>query len=520
MYMKVFPHGKGTGSAPVNYLVRTDYTGRDAKPPDLLRGDPEMTKQLIDSQDRVWKFTAGVLSNAPGDEITPEKEKELMDSFESVAFAGLEPDQYDILWVRHTHAGHHELHFVIPRMELHEGKAYNPCPPGWQKDFDVFRDLYNWREGWKRPDDPERARAYKPIHTDLARARDIRRGVISPDAPVEDPRKLIHEYIAQRIENGIVTNRTELVLSLHEAGLETPRIGKNYLTVLDPASGNRFRMKGGVYCEHWRLEEQAPSQDQRGARDAGADREERVRELAAQLERVIEKRTGYNRKRYHQPGRERDRNRVEPSPTPGATNREAAKGHDSELAEVSGTGRMPDDRYGAWSMGPQRGNQQLHGKSMESDNRAATPEGEPGKDNLSAGAGYLGSSITRDERGAIHRVAKERDWKERLDHWRPQSHQAGAMNHEHDRTGATLAGGAGEDANGIFSATIRAGRGFSANLGDSSRTSVPNRTSQQLLRKLGAVVNALERYFGERDAEREIARVLLKLGKDMGGLEM
>jgi hypothetical protein len=41
-----------------------------------------------------------------------------MDAFERVAFAGLEPDRYSILWVRHRHAGHHELHFVTPRVEL------------------------------------------------------------------------------------------------------------------------------------------------------------------------------------------------------------------------------------------------------------------------------------------------------------------------------------------------------------------------------------------------------------------
>ena len=41
-----------------------------------------------------------------------------MDDFEAVAFAGLEEDQRTNLWVRHSHAGHHELHFVIPRVEL------------------------------------------------------------------------------------------------------------------------------------------------------------------------------------------------------------------------------------------------------------------------------------------------------------------------------------------------------------------------------------------------------------------
>ena len=53
-----------------------------------------------------------------------------MDGFERVAFAGLEPDRYSILWVRHQHAGHHELHFVTPRMELVSGKSLNIHPPG------------------------------------------------------------------------------------------------------------------------------------------------------------------------------------------------------------------------------------------------------------------------------------------------------------------------------------------------------------------------------------------------------
>lgn len=176
MYMKVFPHGRGNGSAPTRYLVRPDYPGRDAHPPEVLRGDVERTRALIDSLDTTWRFTAGVLSWHPEDTVTPEQEQRVMDDFEAVAFAGLEEDQRAILWVRHSHAGHHELHFVIPRVELSRGRAFNPCPPGWQKDFDVFRDLHNVREGWAKPDDPQRARLCTPDHADLHVARLLRWG--------------------------------------------------------------------------------------------------------------------------------------------------------------------------------------------------------------------------------------------------------------------------------------------------------------------------------------------------------
>ena len=148
MLMKVFPHGTGEGDKPSRYLVRPDYPGRDTAPPQVLRGDPAMTRALVDSIERRWKFTSGVLSWHPDDKVSEEQEEEVMDAFEQVAFAGLEADQRNILWVRHTHAGHHELHFLIPRLELSSGKDFNACPPGWQKDFDVFRDLFNWRE-WR-----------------------------------------------------------------------------------------------------------------------------------------------------------------------------------------------------------------------------------------------------------------------------------------------------------------------------------------------------------------------------------
>ena len=96
MYIKVFPHGKGSGQAAVNYLTRRDYPGRTENPPVVLRGEPELTQALIASQDRQWKFSAGVLSWGPEDHVTPEQEQRLMNDFEQTAFAGLAPDQYAV----------------------------------------------------------------------------------------------------------------------------------------------------------------------------------------------------------------------------------------------------------------------------------------------------------------------------------------------------------------------------------------------------------------------------------------
>src|SRR5688572_9714558 len=74
-------------------------------PPVVLRGNPELVRRLIDSLAFKRKYTSGVLSFAePPEAITPEMCKRIMDDFEQVAFAGLEKDQYAMLWT-HVQGG-------------------------------------------------------------------------------------------------------------------------------------------------------------------------------------------------------------------------------------------------------------------------------------------------------------------------------------------------------------------------------------------------------------------------------
>ncbi|MDR2054593.1 MAG: relaxase/mobilization nuclease domain-containing protein, partial [Desulfovibrio sp.] len=295
MMMKVFPHGMGEGDKPTRYLVRPDYPGREENPPEVLRGDVGMTRALIDSIDRRWKFTSGVLAWHPDDKVSPEKEEGVMDAFERVAFAGLEPDQRNILWVRHIHAGHHELHFVIPRLELSSGKAFNACPPGWQKDFDVFRDLFNHQEQWARPDDPARERENPPKKADLFKARLGRWGKEVKESGYDKAREAIHAYLKARIVQGLVSDRAGILAALKEAGLSINRAGRDYISVKDPESGKKLRFKGGIYYEGWTPRTVEPEENEE-------EQPEKTRAIIARLEqdlvRVLEKRGNYNRKRY------------------------------------------------------------------------------------------------------------------------------------------------------------------------------------------------------------------------------
>lgn len=318
MYMKVFPHGQGAGEGPANYLVREDYPGRAAHLPDVLRGDLEVTRALIDSLETKWRFTAGALSWHPDDTVTPEQEQRVMDDFEALAFAGLEADQRNILWVRHVHAGHHELHFVIPRVELVSGKAFNPCPPGWQKHFDLFRDLHNHREGWARPDDPARMRMFTPAHTDLHRARLLRWGKTPKPDDRAAAKEAIHEYMQAKVEQGQASNRAGVLMALQEGGLEINRAGKDYIIIKDPDSGEKLRLKGGMYAEHWDFSQfvgrTSEGQSRTGAAGDGEPDPATVQRLERELAAVIAKRAEYNRGRYPRPAWEFGKQHQLPQP--------------------------------------------------------------------------------------------------------------------------------------------------------------------------------------------------------------
>ena len=174
--LKSFARGQGGGAGPIDYLIALDVLAYDENrnvlrdengdvimkrrdpPPDIMRGDPNITRDLIDSSPFKWAYVSGVVAFASEDKPTEEQQHEVMDAFEALAFAGLEPEQYNILWVRHSHEGRIELHYCLPRLELISGKSFNPCPPGFEKAFNCLRDVLNKRYGWADPEDPSRAR--------------------------------------------------------------------------------------------------------------------------------------------------------------------------------------------------------------------------------------------------------------------------------------------------------------------------------------------------------------------------
>ncbi len=304
MLMKVFAHGQGRGELATDYLTDETYANRDTRPPQLLRGDLELTKKLINSLETKWKYTSGVLSWHPDDKVTAEKEIELMDEFENIAFAGLEPDQYNILWVRHTHANHHEMHFVIPRVELATGKAYNPCPPNWQKDFNLLCEYHNILENWASPDDIARQRVCTPSNASIIHNRLKRQGREIKKDEGDEIREFLVDYAVQRIESGLAQNRDDIIEGFQELGFSLNRKGKTYISINLQESEKKIRFKGGIFHEDWRLETESSDEITGRSRSSTESLSRKLRKLQNQLSRVHKKRSNYNRERYKQSQRE------------------------------------------------------------------------------------------------------------------------------------------------------------------------------------------------------------------------
>jgi hypothetical protein len=288
-------YSTGGGSGPVNYLtqaVNQDGTARTPAPK-VLRGDPELVRRLIDALPFERTYTSGVLSFAPGEVITPEMEARICDAFERVAFAGLEPDRYSILWVRHQHAGHHELHFVTPRVELATGKSLNIHPPGRasQEMFDTFRSQVNAEYGLADPEDPARAQDVSlPNHLAKLQANAQRRG----QALRADIREAITTAVRREVAAGHIKDRWGVERYLERLGFTFPRRGKDYLTVIHPDTRERIRLKGSLYSlEGFNARETAARPIVYGVPDP-----DRAAALAAKLEPMVAARTRFHQQRY------------------------------------------------------------------------------------------------------------------------------------------------------------------------------------------------------------------------------
>ena len=254
------------------------------------------------------KYKSTVVAWAPGDIPTEEELQQFLDDFAEVSFAGLDPDRF--CWVAFLHMSKHkiDLHILVANVDLDTGKHFNIAPPGWQKDFDPLRDMWNHRTGWARPDDLLRARPWQPGKRSSITAARVRAGL----AVEPDTKKVLGEMLLDRVAQGKVKNRADVLAALKEFG-EITRAGDDYISVRPPNLEKAVRLRGALFHRSFdasTFAPPAPSQrrtDQERDADINPEEEEAARK---RFVAAIARRAAVNQQRYRLTARRAARNRT------------------------------------------------------------------------------------------------------------------------------------------------------------------------------------------------------------------
>lgn len=286
MITKYLPRGSGSIDATFDYLLGKE---RDRAGASVLRGNPELTRQLANSLDFKNRYTVGVHSFFEQD-LPHDIKQEIMDSYENTMFAGLDRDQYDITWIQHLDKGRLELNMVIPKVELESGKAFNPYYDAVDRELaDTWKDYINAKYDLHDPNDP--------ANIDLT----------AENQRLPADKKEIKAHIDNGLLNlckaGQLNSRADVVKTLERAGFEIARTTPTSISIKDPNGGRNIRLKGAIYDEKFTgLSKELRADIETASERYRESRLSRLSELGAKLDKLTQAKREYNQQRF---GRER-----------------------------------------------------------------------------------------------------------------------------------------------------------------------------------------------------------------------
>lgn len=253
MNVKIFKgHGSGNVGGAIDYLLANeDHMGRErAMEPRILSGDPERMQQVCDSMRQKNKYVAGGLMFS--EILTDEQKLHAMQSFEDHHFPGME-GRYEILWIEHNDHNRTELNFVIAKVDLETGLAYNPFPgnernPMWQHHTDPWRDAYNIENGYSRPDVPTNL-STKTSEYDIAKFSDSFKDAMRSRNDIID---VVTDYVQNSLVNGSIKSRDDVVNcvnELSEFGIKVEKTSEKFISISVEGRDKNIRLKGAIFDE-------------------------------------------------------------------------------------------------------------------------------------------------------------------------------------------------------------------------------------------------------------------------------
>ncbi len=280
----------GSADGAVNYILSMhDHEGklRSVKPK-ILEGDPDLTKDICKQFCSHFKnkTVSGVISFRDDEQPTDEQKRETIAHFKKTFLHGLE-DRINVFFVEHNDKNNCEIHYVINRVDLSNGKYINPFSPGEQTKnlMKLFSADLNNKFGFKQVE--EKPLKTKYSQNEMKCLRKERHGIKNLKT-----KKSIDSALNDLVKSGEITNRKELVEFLKEEGYIIARKGEDYLSIENPNGGRNIRFRGGIFAENNGL-------DYKEVKEL-ANQKPRFssQETSEKLLAIVAKRSEYNNKRY------------------------------------------------------------------------------------------------------------------------------------------------------------------------------------------------------------------------------
>ena len=304
--------GEGGGRKLANYLQgELDHAGKEREAVHILRGDPDSVGEIADGLKSKNKFVHSIIAWAPTDQPTTEQIDQVLDTYESVVFAGIDPQRYAWSAVRHDDSrGGVHVHIMMARVDLSTGIYLSLIQPGWQLDIDPITAFYNEYHGWADPADPARARPQQPGYEAMVKAN-------HPNAdgsltPIN--KESITDYVRQHINAGLISDRHDVITCLEDVG-EITRIGENYISVLPEGAKRAIRLKGTYYEHDFQPNNRPdPAPAQKNDRKVGTDRKpyrSKLNQLRDEIKAAFDRRRSFHVKRLEQADRNRSNHSIQ-----------------------------------------------------------------------------------------------------------------------------------------------------------------------------------------------------------------
>ncbi|WP_149703823.1 relaxase/mobilization nuclease domain-containing protein [Campylobacter concisus] len=143
--------------------------------------------------------------------------------------------RFNILWVEHIDKGRLELNFVIPKIDLKSGLAFNPYYHKADMPLiDSWQNYTNLRYNFSDPKDPAKSHILQGQRKELSLIKDY----------IELERILIDKFINQEF-----TCRSDILKAFNDSNIEITRVGEDYVSVKLPNSKKARRFKGDMFNE-------------------------------------------------------------------------------------------------------------------------------------------------------------------------------------------------------------------------------------------------------------------------------